>query len=574
MEAKSQKATHQIKSRAVANNVNESKRRDVRGKEIIDNRSDNLVQLKYKALMNSRQSRLSLASQRIETFSSKLNDINAKPWIANYTTPGVLQMAPLFEGSQIDYNADTGEIKYGAEGATKNIAADDFVALQTAVGQMLTLRTDRESLEKQLKKYFVGKHVILNLSLVAKQWTQLAAHLQKIDDRRLADNAKLKAAGLIQEGDTFEAYELAGADPHKGGESTMMLRYKTTDDQTKKIVYKPADLTPERVLFAGDEFRVQQYGGTYAKPKDKRISNVYGYMTFLEGTGPQNAEDVRSIYHSLGEGLAIAYVYGLRDLHHENYIMFRNRIQWIDLEALTGTFTDFQSTEIASLFPSMADRMYKTLRAAIEPGEKEWFRARKRRKNRAALVRKLKAINIEDAIREGFTAKKLNIPAEAPQAAKWMTRFVPFPTDDLYDVVNQWHDKAELDKKRFPPIRRANRPVWFTTKIALLKGKYPGPAEEVNAMMTATSTRRAIRRGDIPFFMRQGNSIYGEDGKRIVKKSKHPRLQSEKKIQAGIGARREGPAPESVKASLKWVTDQMKHFHENRLYLMLASEKM
>jgi U3 small nucleolar RNA-associated protein 14 len=87
------------------------------------------------------------------------------------------------------------------------------------------------------------------------------------------------------------------------------------------------------------------------------------------------------------------------------------------------------------------------------------------------------------------------------------------------------------------------------------------------------SKRRDIRGKEI-IDKRTGNLVQLKYKAPIVKKSKHRRLQTEKKLEAGIGARREGPAPESLSESLNWVIGQMKHFHDNNLYRMLASEKM
>jgi hypothetical protein len=53
-------------------------------------------------------------------------------------------------------------------------------------------------------------------------------------------------------------------------------------------------------------------------------------------------------------------------------------------------------------------------------------------------------------------------------------------------------------------------------------------------MLKDRATREAFDRGDVPFWMREGNDIYSEDGRCIVRDCPHPRLASTEDILAGI----------------------------------------
>jgi hypothetical protein len=490
-----------------------------------------------------------------------------------------IQRVPLFAGSQIDYDPTPPNPHLTWGGFSKNITVPDYNTLSAAIASLIANRVDPTSIEKQMTKYLdiggVGhRESILRFDLVAKQIALVAAHLPTVDARRQADEAILREGpaganppimagpSLLAPGDNFQAYELAGADPHKGGEIPLFLRYQTAGGEIKKIVYKPADLTPERVLFGGHEFSVAQFGGTYAHAiaaggGGGGVGGVYSYMTFIEEEGPRNAADVASIYRSLGEGLALGYVYGLRDLHHENYMLRRDHIQWIDLEAMTATFDSMAQMDILRLFGSIGQKMVNVLRLGIEPGPDQWFRQLRRRTNRRNLIADLQRIDFATEIRTGFNSKRASIPVTAPQAAQWVTRFVPFATEQLYGLVSLWHDQPEMASPVWPPVAwvgtlRAAWPAWFDQGLNGLT--YDGPRAEVEPLMTAPRTRAAIARGDIPFFLRRGDAILDEQGQVIIPISQHPRVPRSRTVgqtaewQAAtdIQARQTGPVPANL----------------------------
>jgi hypothetical protein len=500
-------------------------------------------------------------------------DVQTKPLAASVTPRrglDVVQMVPLYAGSEIDYDAAAGTMGFG-ELVPRNIAGPDLITLRTAIANMQLHHVDQQSIEKQLKEFWKPPHNRIETDLMVKMWRQKANHLATLDARRAANRNQLILGGLLDNGDIFDAYELTSADPHKGGAATLFERYQTADGQIKRLVYKPADLSPEAMIYQGGTFRVAQFGGTYAAPA-AGVAGVHGYMTFLKEEGPRNAEDVADIYHSLGEAAAVAYVYGLRDLHKENYIMLRNRIQWIDLEAMTGTFQTYIGAEMARpFFEGLMQKMLHPLIQATEPGPHQWFKNWTRKINRWPLIRALRALNTDNQILAGFNAKRAQITlAKSAQAAGLMTRFVPFPTEQLYDLVIAWHNKAELDAGIFPPPAwDGHPPAWYTDQLNPIKALYRGPPAEVDAMLQAPRTRAAIRRGDIPFFLRSGNSICDESGQVIVAHSGHERLQlgaGAATLQADIEARRTGPVPDA----LNWLKNEAGRQH---LFMITALEQ-
>lgn len=481
-----------------------------------------------------------------------------KPGAGIHAMLGVLQRVPLHPTSQIDYDATQNRMTFGD--LAKDITTADYGTLSTAIQTLITGHVDEDSIDKELRKYFSGASSRLGASLMAKQWHQIASHIAAVNGRRAANRAQLEAQGLLQPADTFQAIELTGADPHKGGETTLFERYVTGTGETKKIVYKPGDLTPEMEIY-GDQFRVAQFGGTYAAPTGPAgVADVHGYMAFLKEAGPSSAADVAGIYHSLGEGAALAYVYGLRDLHQENYIMMKDHIQWIDLEAMTGTFETFLKAEMTrTVFESVMNKMLRTLSIVLEPSSDAKFKGARKWWRKKGLANGLEKINVGKQIKGGFEQKRHAIGATAGQAATWATRFVPFPTEQLYELVNEWHSHPELDANPFPPTPR---PGWYTNRLDALKDRYQATnKQEVDDMFKAQTTRDAIRRGDIPFFIRKGSDICDESGNTIVHNSTHERLRNPA-TSAQINARRTGPVPDA----LDYVVTEA-----NRQHLMLIA---
>ncbi|MFI5289464.1 MAG: DUF4135 domain-containing protein, partial [Polyangia bacterium] len=190
-------------------------------------------------------------------------------------------------------------------------------------------------------------------------WQQAAINIdQKIATRVQADAAQLVAAGLITNQHHLRGVKFTGADFHKGGQAPFFLTFETNDAQNpdvRKVVYKPGNLGVDKQLFGSQQ-------GSLARALDDQgtaISNYtiltrqdaahhnehYGYMKFVESGAPTNQAELLSVYQSLAANMAVSFLAGLEDIHHENVLLLRDRVQVIDMEATTGMFSKKQNQQ-------------------------------------------------------------------------------------------------------------------------------------------------------------------------------------------------------------------------------------
>ncbi len=205
------------------------------------------------------------------------------------------------------------------------------------------------------KRRNVVKHVLHQYALGSPVdpglWPLAAANLAVVKQRVANDLADLERAGLITMTCVLESVEFTGADFHKHGQAPLFLTfYDVLSKQPVRIVYKPGDLSVDRAVFgksgAGGAKGVAETmdpTGNYASvytilPREDAVHQKYGFMQFVETGLPQTAQDLEGVYRSLAVNMAVSYLVGLEDVHHENVLLLTNRVQVIDMEATTGAF--------------------------------------------------------------------------------------------------------------------------------------------------------------------------------------------------------------------------------------------
>jgi type 2 lantibiotic biosynthesis protein LanM len=119
-------------------------------------------------------------------------------------------------------------------------------------------------------------------------------------------------------------------DPHRGGRSVFLLLFESGF----RLVYKPKPL-------AVDAAFQELLGWTVARGFEPGFRNLrlldrgsYGWMEFVESASCRNAEEVRRFYRRQGGYMALLYVIGGIDFHHENLIAAGEHPVLVDLETL------------------------------------------------------------------------------------------------------------------------------------------------------------------------------------------------------------------------------------------------
>jgi hypothetical protein len=187
-------------------------------------------------------------------------------------------------------------------------------------------------------------------------WGQAVGNINdRIIPRVTADHGALVAAGLITGAHQLKDVKFTGADFHKHGQAPFFLYFETANPlapDRRCVVYKPGNLGVDRRLFGSQPGSVADTldpGGNaiskYSILTQQQANNglpganeSYAFMQFVQSDVPRTAPDLQGVYDSLGANMALSYIVGLEDVHQENVLLLRNRVQVIDMEATTGLF--------------------------------------------------------------------------------------------------------------------------------------------------------------------------------------------------------------------------------------------
>lgn len=367
--------------------------------------------------------------------------------------------------------------------------------------------------------------------------------------RLRADHAQLKATGLLSaliddNFDTaFENLEIPGSDPHKHGQVVVFANYQNADGLAERVVYKPGELWLDKLLFGDDPASVAtKLGGDIANYKILLKKDAgqdtphhledYSYMEFAKGTGPQTKAEIESVYRSVGDCLALAYTYGLRDIHHENFILQRDKILLIDMEAATGTYTGFSAMEFGRLPGELASRIGKGLVG----------------KTRLEVGNLLDDLDLAARVREGFGrtmdrlgAKEVTddlLYSTSETVAQGRTRIVPFATEDLQRIAGDLFGKLGRDDfQESADLYEAKVDNLVTTAAATMGIDTDTGKDQLLALLNSQATIDAFNRGDVPYWQREGDKIYDEAGNLCVESFEWSRVKSKVLIDLDIYTR-------------------------------------
>ena len=351
-------------------------------------------------------------------------------------------------------------------------------------------------------------------------WPIAAANIDVVQQRVHADHAKLVTAGLITATMRLQSIEFTGADFHKHGQAPFFLRFQdSVGAATAKIVYKPSDLSVDRAIFGkalagkGSVAQTMDPTGHYISQytivaTEDAGHHKYGYMEFVDSGTPSTRKELLAVYKSLAANMALSYLVGLEDVHHENVLLLKDRVQVIDMEATTGMFKldplDLTKGGFsAMLWPkALADGIKPKLLAAIQAGTLTAVPA-------TATVQAAMRTAFQTALRKA-AKRGTTVGEHADNLADQHSRVVPVATSEFYAMVSRakragnlgaWQALVDTDPSL---VTQAKGAAGHTDAFVIRLLKSPG-------------TYDALARGEVPFYSRDlsGADIFDELGNRI-----------------------------------------------------------
>jgi type 2 lantibiotic biosynthesis protein LanM len=414
-----------------------------------------------------------------------------------------------------------------------HLAADEHGCTRTVYCQILDeLRAD-------------GLHTIND------QYPILGEYLSTAVDRWLAVTAELLTRVLEDGSAISQVFGLPTnvSDAHRGGRTVAILTF-ASDNAIRKLVYKPRDL---RIDAAYHSLISQLNASVTNLPPLKYLTVLcrggYGYEEYVPHRVCSDQAELQRFYFNAGRLIAIMYVLGGNDCHHENVIAAGDQLLLVDAETLLqGTPRRGVLRNGASAREILDNRLADSvLRIGMLP---HWFFVRGERRPRdvSALGAAPPACETEthywwqalntDGMVAGEVLRPARLSEASPVPIGSANRLVDFGDDVCTGFVSQLV-AVTVDKQawlradgflaRFRDLRSrfVRRPTWtyqwlldqlqspaaLTDEDArqrglsrLSKPDPAGPGDEDEAVWAAE--RAQLRRLDVPYFEQ---SISGTD---------------------------------------------------------------
>ena len=378
----------------------------------------------------------------------------------------------------------------------------------------------------------------------ATPWAHVPRNLEEMTRRVTADRGDLEARGLIAPGDRLSGVDFTGADFHRGGQQVLFLTFTNPErpENRTRIVYKPSSLDVDAALFdQGSGTSVAEaldpsgtlIGRYHIVAKTGHGGHGYGYQEFVRtgpGAHPTTKDDLLGVYRSIGASMAMSYLVGLDDVHQENVLLLKDRIQVIDMEATTGVFkTDDDKGFNSQLWGKALMRIREDL-------------GKLGMQNRLAEVPSTpEAVT---AAETGFKQVLANRRAPDPTAlAGSRSRFVPLATMAFGAAIATiakenmdyaaWAARLDTDA----PAADPNSPEKDANVVQSMIGHSGVTPADAVTILKRQAVFDALRRGDIPLFTRDlgSSQIYDEAGTAFT-------LTAHPKVGAGIATEMRGRA--------------------------------
>ena len=143
------------------------------------------------------------------------------------------------------------------------------------------------------------------------------------------DREQIENAFGIDSCSILKSVGWGSGDSHCQGRVVAILHFKGA-----KLVYKPRSVKVDK---AYNQF-LDWYKQTcsFSTPRTYRILDLgsYGYAEFIKSKKASSKSDIANYYHKQGQLIALAWLLGITDLHHENLIASGGDPYLIDLETM------------------------------------------------------------------------------------------------------------------------------------------------------------------------------------------------------------------------------------------------
>ena len=290
----------------------------------------------------------------------------------------------------------------------------------------------------------------------------------------------------------------------------------------RKVVYKPGNLGVDKQLFGSQQ-------GSLARALDDQgtaISNYtiltrqdaahhnehYGYMKFVESGAPTNQAELLSVYQSLAANMAVSFLAGLEDIHHENVLLLRDRVQVIDMEATTGMFSKKQNQQ-GALDPGRGGFLAMQWNGALRGIKDKLLEAANSGAlqsapasgaAQAAMVTKFGQI-LGAAQQGGFDQ---SWQAQTQALGQLQSRLVPIATTDFYGLIPRAKAKA-TQQAWDQEVDDPNGAL-----LNLVRGSTGHTDAFLKRVLKSPGTYHALFRGEVPYYVRDlgGAQVFDEEG--------------------------------------------------------------
>ena len=183
------------------------------------------------------------------------------------------------------------------------------------------------SVEENQKKFW-DKYPVLHRRVltVIKNTTQMC--IETIT-RIAHDGKQIEAVFGIHRRSILKSIAWGSGDSHCQGRVVAILHYRGA-----KLVYKPRSVKADEAYNQFIDWYKLECG--FPTPRTYRILDLgtYGYAEFIKSRKATSESDIANYYHKQGQLIAIAWLLGITDLHHENLIASGGDPYLIDLETM------------------------------------------------------------------------------------------------------------------------------------------------------------------------------------------------------------------------------------------------
>lgn len=190
---------------------------------------------------------------------------------------------------------------------------------------------------KENQKHFWNKYPALwrLISTVARNSVDAC---QETLQRVARDRNDLEKTLLINKKSKLRSINWGTGDAHCGGRVVALLHF-----EEGSLVYKPKDMTADKAYNDFVAWYSRNCDGLLLSNYPVLTRDKYGYKMFVEAKPCTSLDEVKAFYSKLGSLIALAWVLGITDLHHENIIASGSEPYLIDVEVMLSRPVRYRS---------------------------------------------------------------------------------------------------------------------------------------------------------------------------------------------------------------------------------------